>query len=296
MTGAAKAHRGTIHLEDARITAHTEYPGEQFILRVNAPECARRAVAGSFAHIRCDADIPMRRPVSIMGANPGTGEVDFLYKIVGPGLRALSRQSPGSSVSIMAPIGNGFTLAEDKPRKLMIGGGVGVPPMLFLATTLAEKHAHNSGDSLVLMGSEVPFPFELTESSNPVAGVSNDTNQVLAALEKLNVPSRLASQQGFPGVHPGYVTDLARAWLTALNDAERREVEVFACGPEPMLQAAAAVARDFGVPCQLCLEEYMACAVGGCAGCTVAVHDNDTVAMKRVCVDGPVFPAASIYP
>jgi len=297
MTVAQKAHRGTIHVEDARIIKHTEHPGEQFILRVHAPECAQRAVAGSFAHIRCDADIPMRRPLSIMRADPATGEVDFLYKIVGPGLRALSRQSPGNSLSIMGPIGNGFTMADDKPRKLMIGGGVGVPPMLFLATTLAEKSAGTAvRDSLVLMGSEVPFPFELTESSMTVAGVDDDVNQALTTLEQLKVPTRLASLQGFSGVYSGYVTDLARAWLATMNDAERQQVEVFACGPEPMLQAAASVAREFGVACQLCLEEFMACAVGGCAGCTVAVHTDNTVAMKRVCVDGPVFPAEAIYP
>jgi len=301
MTVGQKAHRGTIHVEDARIIEHTEHPGEQFILRVHAPECARHAVAGSFAHIRCDADIPMRRPLSIMRADAAAGEVDFLYKTVGPGLRALSRQLPGNSLSIMGPIGNGFTMTADKPRKLMIGGGVGVPPMLFLATTLAGKADSAAAraslsDSLVLMGSEVPFPFELIESSMPVAGIDNEVSQALAALEQLKVPTRLASMQGFPGVHAGYVTDLARTWLAAMSDTERDQIEVFACGPEPMLQAAAKVTRDFGVACQLCLEEYMACAVGGCAGCTVAVHMNETVAMKRVCVDGPVFPAEAIYP
>lgn len=305
MTVVDKPHRGTIHVEEALILDHTEYPGEQFILRVKAPECAQRAVAGSFAHIQCDADIPMRRPISIMRADPETGEVDFLYKIVGSGLRALSRQLPGNSLSIMGPIGNGFTVAADKPRKLMIGGGVGVPPMLFLATSLAYKMANGMAngtghavlsDSLVLMGSEVPFPFELCESSLPVAGIAGEIDQALAALDLLKVPTRLASQQGFPGVYRGYVTDLARSWLAAMNDTQRGQVEVFACGPEPMLQAAAAVANDFDVPCQLCLEEFMACAVGGCAGCTVAVHMDDTVAMKRVCVDGPVFPAKAIYP
>ena len=98
---AARAHRDTIFLEDARVVSHEAFAGEQFILRVNAPECAQRAVAGGFAHIRCDRDIPMRRPLSIMRANKETGDVDFLYKIVGAGLTALCRTEVGEKVSIL---------------------------------------------------------------------------------------------------------------------------------------------------------------------------------------------------
>lgn len=296
MTTHEHAHRGTIHLEDANIIAHTAYPGEQYILRVHAPECARMATAGSFAHIRCDIDIPMRRPLSIMRTDAQKGHVDFLYKIVGDGLRALSRQQPGTTISVLGPIGNGFTPNPDKPRKLMIGGGVGVPPMLFLADQLAGQQNLSMQDSLVLMGSEVPFPFEVQASGLAAAGVADGATHALTVLEDMGFPSRLASLQGFTGVHKGYVTELARQWLAKLNAAERAATEIFACGPEPMLAATAELAADMELPCQLCLEEYMACAVGGCAGCTVPVHLPQGVAMKRVCVDGPVFAAASIYP
>jgi dihydroorotate dehydrogenase electron transfer subunit len=91
------------------------------------------------------------------------------------------------------------------------------------------------------------------------------------------------------------VTELADAWLGSLTPAERAEVEVMTCGPHPMLVAVAALARRFGVPCQVSLEENMACGVGGCAGCTVLVQTPDGPAMKRVCVDGPVFDAATIF-
>ncbi|MCA1799080.1 MAG: hypothetical protein LC632_06355, partial [Xanthomonadaceae bacterium] len=108
-------------------------------------------------------------------------------------------------------------------------------------------------------------------------------------LEDWGIPSRLASLQGYAGCFDGYITDLARAWLATLDPAARDEVEVFACGPAPMLRATAALAREFDLPCQVALEEYMACAVGGCAGCTVEVRTEKGPAMKRVCVDGPVF-------
>jgi dihydroorotate dehydrogenase electron transfer subunit len=89
---------------------------------------------------------------------------------------------------------------------------------------------------------------------------------------------------------------LERHWLNQLDPDQKNEVEIFACGPTPMLAAVAELAREFNLPCQVSLEEYMACAVGGCAGCTVRVNTLDGPAMKRVCVDGPVFDAASVFP
>ena len=92
------------------------------------------------------------------------------------------------------------------------------------------------------------------------------------------------------------MTDLADAWLRNLAPGALAEVEVFACGPTPMLKAVAALAREFDLPCQVSLEEHMACAVGGCAGCAVEVTVGGQRAMKRVCVDGPVFDARTVFP
>jgi dihydroorotate dehydrogenase electron transfer subunit len=89
---------------------------------------------------------------------------------------------------------------------------------------------------------------------------------------------------------------LASEWLASLTPEQLQEVEIFSCGPTPMLKAVAKVAQRFGVPCQVSLEEYMACAVGGCAGCAVRVETPNGPAMKRVCVDGPVFEASSVFP
>jgi dihydroorotate dehydrogenase electron transfer subunit len=115
-------------------------------------------------------------------------------------------------------------------------------------------------------------------------------------MESLGVPSRLASAAGFPGCYRGFVTGLAREWLQNLPADELAAVEIFACGPEPMLAATARLAREHGLPCQVSLEEFMACGVGGCAGCTVRVVTPDGPAMKRVCVDGPVFAAETVFP
>jgi dihydroorotate dehydrogenase electron transfer subunit len=114
-------------------------------------------------------------------------------------------------------------------------------------------------------------------------------------LDEWGIASRLASRSDFPGCFDGFVTELAQAWLDALSPEGLAEVEIFACGPTPMLQATARLARRYQVPCQVSLEEFMACGVGGCAGCAVLVRTPEGPAMKRVCVDGPVFDAYSVF-
>ena len=294
MTNTAQQNRGTIFIEDALIIDVTEYSGNQFVIRLNAPKCAARATAGSFAHIKCDETIPMRRPLSIMRANVEEGWIEVLFKIVGDGLRALASKKAGDTISVLGPIGHGFTPAQERPKTLLIGGGVGIPPMVFLAETLNEDEC--DWQPLVIMGSEIPFPFESGKSSISTPWLADDIKTTMPLLESWNIPTRLASLQGYDGCFDGYVTDLAREWLSTLSKSELQEVEVFSCGPTPMLKAVAALARTFNVPCQVSLEEFMACAVGGCAGCTVPVETQEGPAMKRVCVDGPVFNAAAVFP
>lgn len=284
-------NRGTIHLEEARVLQQTAYEGNQYVLRVKAPKCAARAEPGTFAHLTCDPAIPMRRPLSIMRANASAGWIEMLYKTVGPGLQALSARKSGDTISVLGPIGKPFKVHAERPRTLLIGGGVGIPPMVFLADSLRTE----SWKPLVLMGSEIPFPFRTRPSSIIVPGMPVGAIACMPLLEEWGVPSRLATKSDFPGCFDGFVTGLADAWLASLGPSELAEVEIFACGPTPMLHATVQVARRYSVPCQVSLEEFMACAVGGCAGCTVKVRTPDGLAMKRVCVDGPVFDAYTVF-
>lgn len=288
-----QAHRGSLFLEDAEIIEVRHYPDEQFIMRMLAPECARNAVPGSFVHVQCDDVIPMRRPLSIMRASPDEGWIEVLYKIVGNGLRALGSRKCGESISVIGPIGRGFEPDDNRPNKLLIGGGVGIPPMIFLTEHLRQVSPESK--TLVVMGSEIPFPFELVRSGIATEWLNKEISSTMPLLEEWQVPARLASLAGFPGCFKGYVTDLAREWLSSLDKTELEKAEVFACGPTPMLQAVTRLATEFNLPCQVSLEEFMACAVGGCAGCTVLVQTDDGPAMKRVCVDGPVFEGSTVF-
>jgi dihydroorotate dehydrogenase electron transfer subunit len=287
-----RSHRDSIFLEEGEILSHEAQAAGQYVLRLWAPECARNALPGSFVHLRCDSLLPLRRPLSIMRASPRDSWIELLYKVVGEGTRLLAAKPPGEGVSLLGPIGRPFQAHAERPRPLLIGGGVGIPPMVFLADAL---HLDRHFRPFAVLGSEVPFPFQPRPSQHLVPGMPPEAIAAMPLLDDWGVPSRLASLRGYPGCFEGYVTDLARKWLDGLDATARAEVEVFACGPHPMLEAVAALAREYALPCQVSLEEFMACAVGGCAGCVVQVRTADGSVMKRVCVDGPVFDAYAVF-
>ena len=283
-----KAHRGSIQVLDCQILAHYQFEGDQYILTLDSPEIAKATKPGQFVHITVSDSLAMRRPISIMSVDTDNGTFDLLYKVVGEGTRQLAERKIGEVLSIIGPIGNGFELT-DKKLPLLIGGGVGMPPMI----AIAQQMKDTNHDPFVILGSEVPFPFtpELSKIGNPCPNASH----TMPLLEEWNVACRLASLQDYEGVFKGYVTDLAREYLDTLSADELSQVEVYSCGPHPMLEAVAKLAKEYDLPCQVSLEEYMACAVGGCAGCVVEVQTDAGPAMKRVCVDGPVFDATTVF-
>jgi dihydroorotate dehydrogenase electron transfer subunit len=285
----AQRNRGTVFVESGELLDVESFAGEQYIMRIRAPQCAAHARPGSFVHITCDESLPMRRPLSIMRVTDDT--VEILYKVVGTGLRLLAKKQPGDQLSVLGPIGMPFRPDPARPRCLLLGGGVGIPPMIFLADVLRLE---SNWQPLAILGSEIPFPFRLQRSSlaTPWAGAATDSAMPL--LESWGIPSRLTSLANFPGCYRGYVTELAERWLQSLTAATLGKTQLFACGPTPMLRAVAALAAKYDLPCQVSLEEFMACAVGGCAGCAVEITTPDGPAMQRVCVDGPVFEANTV--
>ncbi|NYT27125.1 dihydroorotate dehydrogenase electron transfer subunit [Candidatus Thiodubiliella endoseptemdiera] len=281
-------NRDTIQVTDCQILAHYKFEGDQYILTLASDEIAERTKPGQFVHISVSTSLSMRRPISIMSVDVENGSFDLLYKVVGEGTRQLAERKIGDVLSIIGPIGNGFKMT-DKKLPLLIGGGVGMPPMIAIA-----QHIQNSNyDPFVILGSEVPFPFipELSKMGKPCPRASH----TMPLLEEWGVACRLASLQNYEGVFKGFVTDLARVYLDTLSTEELAQVEIYSCGPHPMLEAVAKLAEEYDLPCQVSLEEYMACAVGGCAGCVVQVQTEQGLAMKRVCVDGPVFDARTVF-
>jgi len=274
-----------VYPEDAEVVANAHHAGDQFILRLRAPKSASSALPGQFVHIRTSDVRPLRRPISIMCANPKKGTIDLLVKTVGHGTCELSQVRQGARLNILGPIGKPFDLSDLSKRYVCIGGGVGIPPMIFTAQALKGRV-----DVVVFAGSEVEFPFALKPSGDILPGIGGNTILAISSLEEWGVPSRLASNAGQYGCYDGYVTSLAADYLSALQDTERKNCVILACGPHAMLHAVARLCRQFLLPGQVCLEEYMACGLGGCAGCVVKTVENGREYYRRVCVDGPVFP------
>ncbi|MBH98782.1 MAG: dihydroorotate dehydrogenase electron transfer subunit [Rhodospirillaceae bacterium] len=285
-------NRNTINLEEAVILSQQSFEGNQYIVRAYSPKCASRAKPGNFVHLTCDTSISMRRPLSIMRSDSQNGWLEFLYKPIGAGLELLTQKVKGDKLSLLGPIGNNFINKITRPLILALGGGVGIPPMIFLAETLQNDERFKM---LVLMGSEAPFPFKLTDAKILVSGIPSIASYSVDMLEKWGIPSRAASNSGYSGCFQGHVTELARHWIQNLSLNQQKKVQLLGCGPTPMLEATAALAKEFNLPCQLAIEEFMACGVGGCAGCTVLLNTNEGPTMKRVCVDGPIFDAYQLY-
>ena len=285
----ASSDRGTISVNECQILAHYRYKAEQFILTISCPEIAQTTLPGQFVHVTVSGQLSMRRPISIMSVDKDNGTFDLLYKIVGEGTRQLAERKIGDMLSVIGPIGNGFQMT-DKKIPLLIGGGVGMPPIIAIAQNIKDNDYYNP---YVILGSEVPFPF--TPISSNLAGFYSSTLKTMPLLEDWNIGCGLASLQNYKGIYNGYVTALASEYLDSLSENDLLKVEIFSCGPHPMLEAVSQLAKDYKLPCQVSLEEYMACAVGGCAGCVVEVQTDNGSAMKRVCVDGPVFDSQSVF-
>ena len=284
-----KTHRDTISVNDCQVLAHYQFEADQYIITLESKEIADSSRPGQFVHLSVSGMLAMRRPISVMSVDADNGTFDLLYKIVGEGTKQLADRKIGDVLSVIGPIGNGFELT-DRKIPLLIGGGVGMPPMIAIAQKIKDNAYYNP---YVILGSEVPFPFEASQSS--LSGFNSSKFYTMPLLEEWRVPCGLASLQDYEGVYKGYVTDLAREYLDSLSSSDLKEVEVFTCGPNPMLEAVSKLANEYNLPCQASLEEYMACAVGGCAGCVVEVATENGPAMKRVCVDGPVFDAKTVF-
>ena len=229
-------------------------------LRLRAPEIASLAKPGQFVNLYCrDSSRILPRPISICEVQGD--KVRLVYRVMGEGTKEFSGLKKGDTVDLMGPLGNGFPLKEGVCA--LIGGGVGIPPLLEMAKRLP-------GEKYALLGYRNSSMF-LLEDFVPYA-------RVLAATE-----------DGSFGVK-GNVIDILRT----------RDVKpdvIYACGPKPMLKAVQAYAKENGIPAYLSLEERMACGIGACLGCvchTTEVDEHSRVDNRRVCKDGPVFEAREV--
>ena len=172
-SSSPRAHRGTIAIEDGRVLNHEHLAAGQHVLRLAAPQVAATALAGSFVHLQCNAAIRMRRPLSIMRVDREAGWIEVLYKVVGHGLAELTKSETGDTLSVMGPIGRGFSAHPERRRVLAIGGGVGIPPMVFLASELRAVMDRLGADSLEKLVRSLTS-FRASSKPTSVPAVSRD--------------------------------------------------------------------------------------------------------------------------
>ena len=251
--------------ETTVVVSQTEISKDIFDLRVKT-SLAKDAKPGQFAGIFVPSDAHMlMRPISICEAD---GEViRFVYRIAGEGTRLLSKVKEGENVDILGVLGNGFPLIGAKDKKVaLMGGGIGIPPMLYTAKALSDISAK-------------------TES---YLGY-RDADNFLAAEFALYGEVVIATEDGSVG-YKGNVLD-------ALKERNYEPDVIMACGPMPMLRAIKAYAEEKGITAYISLEERMACGVGACLGCvckTTKKDDHSHVNNTRICTEGPVFEASVV--
>lgn len=235
------------------------------VLTLEAPAIAAEARPGQFVHVRIPtlAESRLRRPFSIYDADPATGRLFVLYKVVGFGTRHLAALPEGTVLQVLGPIGSPFPL-EPEGIPYLVGGGYGVAPLWFLATRLPRR-------GILFVGGRT-------------AADILETDRFRAAGWEV----RVATQDGSQGVK-GLVTEPLDAAL-----AENPQAELYACGPDGMLRAVGERAIRHGIRGWLSLDKHMVCGVGACLACVQKVRTAEGERLARVCVDGPVFEARDI--
>lgn len=256
-----------MHLDQAQVLSNQAVGPDLYEMDIKSPLIAAECQPGQFLHIRpgLEHDPLLRRPLSLYDVDASDGTISFLYKVVGRGTEILTRVQAGSRVDVMGPMGSGFTLPEPGSRALLVGGGVGMAPLVFLARRLVQ------------IGCEVVILYGAATKSGLGA---------YKRIASLDVDCAAATDDG-SAYYNGNVIDMLTSPAGTRLDPTRTDF-IYACGPEAMMAAVAGFARKAGIPGEVSLEEYMACGVGACLGCARKLKPDDAEYVK-VCKDGPVF-------
>lgn len=252
-----------IFFEKNRILENKKIAPDTFAMKIHAPQIAANARAGQFVMVYLEkGELLLPRPISLCDTNADADTIELVYCVVGKGTAVMAKLREGRFVKLLGPLGNGFDLTGKRSggrlsRVALVGGGIGTPPIFMLAKNLAERG--------------VRVDIFLGFRGAPI---------LIEKFCKFSDSLYIATESGEFG-HHGYVTEILKNW-----DYD----EFMACGPVPLLRALKAQTQGYGVPCQICMEERMACGLGTCVGCVVKAGES----YVRVCSEGPVFFADEV--
>ena len=251
-------------MESCKIVSQERIGTDIYCMWLQTSQIAKNASPGQFVSVYCrDGSRLLPRPISICEIDRQRDQLRLVYRVAGKGTKEFSRLHPGVALRVMGPLGNGFPLKEAQDKKvLLVGGGIGIPPMLETAKQLDTR-------KVLVMG----YRDELF------------LDQELKRYGTLYI----ATEDGSEGTR-GNVLD-------AIRENELHPEVIFACGPTPMLRALKEYAQEKQIPCWISMEERMACGIGACLGCVCQSKEMDShshVHNKRICKDGPVFLSTEV--
>jgi len=277
---ADRPWQGTVVLAE-----NVEIAKDTYRVRFRAPEIARRVVPGQFVMLRLPGvlDPLLGRPMAVYDVLDEQGEpalLDVVYVRVGHMTGQLAQLAAGALLEVWGPLGNGFPpLATD--HLVMVAGGIGQTPFLTLAREYLGRRAYGDPPRSVPKAKQVTFCYGVRTKAS-LACVDD--------FRQAGVEVCLATDDGSQG-HAGLVTDLIRPVV----EGSASPCRIVCCGPEPMMAATARIAQELNVPCQVSLEQPMACGIGICFSCVAKIRDaQGNWDYRRTCVDGPVFDAADV--
>ncbi len=265
-------------IETGIVISNREILSDHFLMILKVPLSFRGSVPGQFVMLRRDdEDLPfLGRPFSIHSLYSIDGEtvMEILYRISGAGTARIARLKADDSVTILGPLGRGFDVPSGKKKIILVAGGMGIAPLRYFAEYCRQERRDESKETVLYYGAQ---------SSQHLFGLDR--------LERLCPSVRLSTDDGTAGYH-GQVTDLLAADMTSF---ERDDSTLFACGPYGMMKQMARIAEELSIPCQVSVEEKMACGIGACLGCAVRAADRRAPQrFMRVCKEGPVFDTGDI--
>jgi dihydroorotate dehydrogenase electron transfer subunit len=257
-----------------KIVSHRRITGEYYRMRIVCPEISRHALPGQFIMLRVQegCDPFLRRPFSFSRIfrppkkgvrGEFEGGVEICYQVVGRGTERMTHLKAGEKVDVLGPLGRGFWREEGRGERLiLVGGGMGIAPLLPWAEQLSEKRKARRREK-----SEEFFQIEVLLGAKKKEGILGRRE-----FKNMGLDPQIATEDGSLGIS-GMVTDLLeRELLTQGHD----HATIYACGPMIMLARVAQVAEQFDVPCQVLLESRMACGVGACLGCAVKIREKES--------------------
>ena len=248
----------------------------------------------------CKRNVLLRRPFSFADVTPEAGRTtaELLYCVLGPASVRLTSLKSGDSMSIIGPLGIGFSVPEHRHLALLVVGGMGAPPIRCLAKHLRAEHPEMKAVAFVGAKSTVALPFE-----GDLSGIPSAVGSWVPAFAKFGIPTAVATDDGSAG-YRGFVTERLAQWLDEQKDWSPTGTILYACGPEPMLAAVARIAGERGIDCQVSMERRMACGIGLCQSCAVecrpaaplrvGMEGSQETVYKLCCQDGPVFDARHV--